>query len=245
MKNSSDIVFIDEYFLSISSMGFSGHYSQSENGQYIFAWSDGYVLEREEDGTEDWQTGRYILLADEKVILQGELERPDNGQVANNGSFIIADYFFNNELECSLVAFSKSGKPLIRHKFLANLSSSRISNSGQYAICQLYNSETTDANSIVFFDLELGKLLWQKIPESWVADPFEFDYENRILYLVYENGKKFRYSFDGIFLDTEAWYQFQFQHGTGFQILKIAEEKKKQLKTPMDRNSSKEILELL
>ena len=246
MKNSSDVVFVDKYFLSVSSIDFSGHYSKSENGQYILAWSDGYIFENEEDGTEKWQTGSYVLLEKEKVILQGELERPDNGQVANNGIFIIADYFFNDDLESSLVAFSKSGQKLISHHFLANLSSSCMSNNGKYAICQLYNSETADANTIVFFDLETGKLLWQKIPETWVADFFELDCENKILYLGYkhENNVKFRYSFDGVFLDTDAWYQFRIQNGSGFEILEIAEEKKKQINLPIDKKTSKEILEL-
>jgi tetratricopeptide (TPR) repeat protein len=172
---------------------------------------------------KNWQKGKIALLKDEKVIFQDELERPNAGKVANNGTFIINDWTIGEGSKGTFLAFASSGQQVIQHLFSANLYTNGLSDDGQYAICQLYQSETTDRNTIALFDLESGKLLWQKVPETWVADAFEFDTEGNAINLVYENGTKFKYSLSGEFLDKEKWYQHRIQHGTGFELIKIAE----------------------
>ena len=113
----------------------------------------------------------------------------------------------------------------------------RYCNNGQYIICQLGNSNSQDASTVAMFDVLQGRLLWQKVPEIWVADYFELDIQNEIICFGYKYWSlsdeqeeiKFRYKLDGTFIDYEAWYSFRLRQGNGFQILEIADEKSKQI----------------
>ncbi|MGD0877009.1 MAG: tetratricopeptide repeat protein [Anaerolineales bacterium] len=173
---------------------------------------------------EYWNNGKIVLLEDGKVIFQDELERPDRGKVANNGIFIINDLKTGGGLKSNFLAYTCSGKRIVQHLFSANLHNNGLSYNGQYAVFQLARSDTTDSHTMALFDLESGKLLWQKVPETWIANSFEFDIENNAIYLVYEDSRKFKYSLlNGEFLDEEKWYQDRIQYGTGFDLIKLAE----------------------
>jgi hypothetical protein len=49
--------------------------------------------------------------------------------------------------------------------------------------------------------LREGQLLWAKEPETGWADSYEFDVSSRVLYLVYRDGKKYAYGFNGKLLE--------------------------------------------
>jgi outer membrane protein assembly factor BamB len=171
-----------------TSFVFSGQCSQSENGIYILAWKDAWIEEDESTGIKKFMNGEFLLLENQKLILKGALRRPNNGEVANNGTFIFNDWlgFSGGEngkgLEGDFLAFNKKGKGIINHHYSANLKNNRLSNDGRYAICQTYHSKTSDANTVTCFDLVTGKLLWQKIPETRSADAFKINSEENIIY---------------------------------------------------------------
>ena len=258
-------------YISSPSFHFSGNYSKSKNGKYILAWKDNvFVPDGDEEISEsDDETNQddeqldegdeelyaryldrefkegFMLLEDRKLILKVFLPRPNNGKVANNGIFIInSSIDMSNELKGKFVAYNKKGKELVSHNFTANIESNSLSNDGRYAICQTYHSNTTDSNTVTCFDLVTGKLLWQKIPETKNADAFEFDSEENIIVFVYDKVGKFRYSLTGEFLDKEQWYQARIKHGSGYELIEIANQKLANIGNSINPIATDEVLNL-
>jgi tetratricopeptide (TPR) repeat protein len=191
-----------------------------------------------------WQKGEVILLQGQRVIFTERFDRPFIGRVANNGTFIIDDEMVGEDLQSTLWAYKVSGQKLIQHQFSANMTTLDISEDGRYAICQLASSQTDDRSTIALFDLELGKLLWQKIPETWVADSFEFTSKEEVIYLIYENDTKYKYSITGQFLDRDKWYEHLKKQGTGFQLMEIADKLIPDRNISSDGNQISEALNL-
>jgi hypothetical protein len=217
-------------FLSIFKLNYHGEFHRSENGRFILSWSDADE-EGLQGGARDSGNGRYILIDGDKIILQGELERPNDGKVSNQGFFVINDWMFKGDLTGTFYAFDISGKKLIRYKVSANLGKSGISNDGRYAVCQTYDSKTEDGNKIFLFDLIKQELVWKWEPKTGWADNYCFDVDNKILSLVGETGKSYRYSFDGNFLDSEKWEEERLESANGYELLNIAVEKRRHLES--------------
>jgi hypothetical protein len=202
--------------------------------------SDDYI----ENEKSTWQKGEVALFQGNKNVFYERFDRPSTGRVANNGTFIINDGMLGEGLHSTLWAYKVSGQKILQHKFSAFMKTFDISENGQYAICQLYHSETTDRSSIALFDLQSGKLLWQKIPKTWVAESFQFDVENKAIYLIYGNEEKYKYSMTGEFLDNDKWYQHLKNHGSGFQLKGLADKLIPNGKMPVDKNQISEALNL-
>jgi hypothetical protein len=175
---------------------------QSLNGVYILAWSDDETtLTR--TGKYRQQKGDYALFENGDLILSGKLQRPNDGKVANNGNFIFNDWMFQTHEKGTFYAIDRDGGTLIRKQFKANLFRNELSFDGKFAVCQTANSDNDDGATLTFFDLKARKILWQCHPPDWGTDSYEFDTDKEILYLKYQNGRIFRYSFSGEFLDAE------------------------------------------
>lgn len=228
----------------VSSIDFFGSYSESKNGEFLVGWSDS---DRESGvgGFRQSGEGSYILAEHDEVTTFGKLQRPNDGKVANNGTFIINDWMFGEGLQGTFYAFHKNGKRLIKHRFSANLYNNGISEDGRYAVCQLANSDTEDGGTIAFFDLEQGILLWQKHPDSGWADSYQFNLERNELLLRYRELGHFRYSFEGEFLDKERWEVARIKHASAFELSLIAKDRLKECGENMSANDAEEILSLL
>lgn len=233
-----------------TSFSFSGQCSKSENNIYILAWNDAHVLEDESTGKKDFINGEFLLLENQKLILRGTFRRPNDGQVANNGTFIFNDWIGfsggvdGKGLESNFLAFNKMGKQIINHHYSANLGKNSLSNNGKYAICQTYHSNTADSNTVTFFDLETGKLLWQKVPETKNADAFEINTKENLIHFLYNNIGKFSYTLTGEFLDKDKWYQARIKYGTGYELLEIASQKLATMDISADPKATDEIVSL-
>jgi outer membrane protein assembly factor BamB len=250
-----EILSVDIYkrgWISIggTSFSFSGQCSKSENNIYILAWNDAHMREDENTGKKEFIDGQFLLLENQKLILRGALRRPNDGQVANNGTFIFNDWigFSGGEdgkgLEGNFLVFNKKGEEIINHHYSANLGKNSLSNDGRYAVCQTYHSNTTDGNTVTCFDLLTGKLLWQKIPETKNANAFEIDSEEKIIYFLYNSIGKFRYTLAGEFLDKDKWYQARLKHGTGYELIEIANQKLATMGNSANPRVANEVLNL-
>jgi hypothetical protein len=95
--------------------------SMSPSDTFVLLWRDA----TDDDSTIGYRTGglgRYRLI--EKGVglrCDGRLERPNDGHVANNGAFIIADWLFTDELRSRLHIFSAEGESLVRRDNRANV----------------------------------------------------------------------------------------------------------------------------
>lgn len=262
-----EIEFVEEWvFISNSKFHFSGYYAKSENGKYTLAWKEDLnvinnakEIEDDETNYNDEQlteaeellyakyleqkfTEGFILLEDQKIVLKMYLPRPSNGKVSNNGSFILnSGIDRSNELKGRFVAYNKTGQELVNHRFTANLGINSLSNDGRYAVCQTWYSKTKDGHTVTCFDLINGKLIWQKTLETRVADAIEFSLNTDNLIFINEGVGNFRYSMTGELLDKKQWYEARIKHGTGFELIEIANEKLENI----SENNSKVLDEVL
>lgn len=235
----------DNGFLHIAKLHYSGEFCHSENGRFILSWSDADP-EGLCDGYREKGHGRYLLIDGDNIILQGKLERPNDGKVSDQGIFVINDWMFGEGLKNTFYAFDTIGKKIIQHKVTANLDKPGISTDGRYAACQTYYSDTEDGNKIFFFDLVRKELVWKCEPKTGRPDDYYFDIENKILHLLYKTGGDYQYSFDGEFLDSEKWEQEYQKTSNGYELFNIAVEKKQHLEPGnADSPSYDEIISLM
>lgn len=214
----------DHDFLSLIEPHFFGQFHRSENGKYIIGWND-YDPASEIGGYRESGYGCFMLIEENKIILKGQIQRPNDGKVANNGNFVIADWLFGGDLNGIFYTFNKEGKFIIQQKVNANILNTSISPSGNYAIFQTANNnEDGDGNKLFLFKLNPVKLFWKLSPPFWATNYF-FDEESNILKLEHDHQERYKFSFKGEFLDQEKYYTNRLKLATGYELLTITKEK--------------------
>lgn len=209
--------------ISIDALDFIGRHSKSPNGQYRLIWSD-----RNPEGTRGGHRyeghGSWTLLSQDQIIAEGRLERPNDGQVADNGNFIFNDWMFGDGLNGRFHAFDVDGKQLIANELAANLSSNGLSTDGRYAICQTANAPGSDDSCrYILFDLEEEREMARWEPETGWASGYEFDSINQQLHLICGDDERVGYNFDGQMVDREGWQQRKIADGDINIIRKVLE----------------------
>jgi tetratricopeptide (TPR) repeat protein len=201
----------------VEGLNFIGQSSESPDGRYLFAWSDA-DRENGRGGYREHGFGSYLLAEDKRVIVHSQAERPNDGKVSDNGTFIFNDYMLGPGLKGTFFAYDKSGKCIVSHAFTANLLSNALSEDGQFAACQLANSDTDDAGALAFFDLARGALKWKIVPETGWTPNYKFSVIERKLTLLQPDGVGFDFDFDGNFLDQEKLDKLSFDSASGFTL---------------------------
>ena len=146
----------DGDWLRIPGIDFYGQYVVSANGQFTFGWCDSHTDVSSNGGTRN-VSGRYVLVEGERVALMGQMQRPNDGRVANNGTFAVCDWMFTTALKGTFRVIDRSGTSLVAHLFKANLYRCGISDDGQWAVCQTANADNRDGNKLTFFEVLSGK----------------------------------------------------------------------------------------
>jgi len=168
-----------------------------------------------------------MLLSDQEILIQGRLQRPNDGKVAANGTFIFNDWMFGEGLKGTFYAFSSTGEVLIKRSVQANLYNNGISNDGRYACFQTCHTDdkNTDSNAFFLFDLATKTLLSKFSPMTGWAKKYCFDTFKQIIFYDYGDGKIYRYNFDGQCLDADKWLRDREQTASGYLALELALEK--------------------
>jgi len=131
------------------------------------------------------------------------MDRPNDGKVADNGTFVLNDWGLGDGLKGTFYAIDKTGQPLIVRKFKANLYNNGLSPDGRFAVCLPCIAE--DGETLTVFDLVQRTELAGWIPESGAPDHYEFPPDGKTLGMCYRKFGCFRYSLTGAFLDRDAW----------------------------------------
>ena len=207
---------------SISIGDFKGEYHQSPNSKFILAWNS---LS---------ENGKYILLERGKVKLQVKMKHLDNGMVSNSGVFIISDSTSKGMYGVFNI-INADGETLIRQRCRANIGSTGISEDGHFAVCQaLESTSKSDSCKLFFFDIKNEKLLWKKTPETigselnW-AKSYRFDTKKKILYLIHDKSRIYRYTFEGTFIDSNLYRLHCIDTGNDIEFLEAIKELKEEL----------------
>lgn len=201
------VIYFSDKFVEIPSLGFFGQFKKSKSSEWVICWSDSDEPNHR-GGHRDSGHGHYVLynVTQDKVALQGRLERPYSGSVADNGRFSVEDWHFGGDLSGTFYVFSSSGQELIKKKFKANLYNSGISDSGRIAVCQTANSPVSeDGNRLTAFDVEKSVELFSIHPPTGWADKYKFVEDIPKLGVVINKIGTFYYDMQGNFIDSEKF----------------------------------------
>lgn len=190
----------------IPALDFFGLHAASSDGRFHLIWQD-----RNPEGTVGGHRyeghGSWTLLTDEgQVLAKGRLERPQDGHLAENGTFILSDWMFGDGLNSRLVAFRVDGQKIVDRPFSANMASSGLSDDGRFAICQTANAPgSPDSCRYFLFDLDVGQEIASWEQEAGWAARYEFDTTNRCVYLIGNDDERVGHDFKGEMVDREGW----------------------------------------
>ena len=146
------------------------------------------------------------MLEHDRLICEGRLERPQDGKVANDGTFILNDWMLGEGLKGRFVAFRRDGTAILARDIAANLMSNGLSNDGQFAICQTANAPgSADSCLYMLFNLAAAAEIARWEPETGWADGYEFDTVARQVFLIRRDAERVGYHFDGTMIDREGW----------------------------------------
>jgi tetratricopeptide (TPR) repeat protein len=219
--------------------------SSSPSRRFVLAWHDGDPLSKR-GGFRESGEGLYALLEKDTAILSGRMQRPNDGHVADNGSFVLNDWMFGEGLKGTFCAFSKSGQVLMKRSFQANLLNCGISPDGTYAICQTCNSDNEDSHKLTLFDLTKAETVFCVEPprDRW-AEGYDIDSVAQKVYLLCGDWGRFAFSFSGEFLDRDRWEEEVVRRATGVQLARIAIERWKEDEARTDPDKVNSVLALM
>jgi len=213
---------IVEGFLDYSPRHFFGPCSTSPNGRYAVAWLEGYDSGGR-TGVGTGRSGRCLLFEDNRLLVEGSLERPNDGKVADNGTFVLNDWEFGDGLKGTFYAFAKDGRPLIARKFKVNLFNNGLSPDGRFAVCQSVGADSPNGGTLTIFDLVQRTEIGCWCPQSPYADYYEFTSNCEMLGMGYRKFGCFRYSFTGEFINREVWQDAWLTKGDYGETLAMVE----------------------
>jgi tetratricopeptide (TPR) repeat protein len=142
-------------------------------------------------------------LAGDVVSAHGKMQRPNNGSVADNGSFSLEDWHFGSTLSGTFSVFDSTGIPIVTKELTANILDSGVSRNGKLAFCATANSKTEHSYKIFLFDLESGEELFAVTPRTGGIESYGFDEDRKLLIADVKGVGKFRYDRNGNFVDAE------------------------------------------
>jgi hypothetical protein len=149
-----------------------GRFTRSPSREFVLVWRDEWAAGRSRT------KGTFYLFRGTKELCKGLLQRPNDGQVADNGSFVFCDWLFTGKLASTFCAFNQTGEMLIEKKFRANLFNAAISPDGIFAACQTaVNPASRHSEILTLFDLRSRTEVWHLSPPFW-PETYEFNSPN-------------------------------------------------------------------
>ncbi|MEI6580099.1 MAG: hypothetical protein WCN92_11665 [Eubacteriales bacterium] len=144
----------------------------------------------------EWEQGRFRMQSEGVVCAKGRLDDPEEGKIANNGTFIFNQGGPPTTLSSTFIAYSSSAKRILTKRINANLFNNGLSDDGLFAVCQSCNNrDHKDGNLLFMFNLTTGKLVNRISPAYYWADYYQFDSQNCTVLLCYRDGMSSKYSF--------------------------------------------------
>ena len=201
-----------------------GIQAHSQSGQYMLITAD--CAQDESTFTVGYRKrgeGQYYLYERHAQVCSGSLQRPNDGNVANNGNFVLCDWLWGDNPKGVFCAFSKNGEKLIEHRFMANLGKTAISEDGCFGLCETFEADNDDSNCLILFDLRNRTLIWKRMlpyarPNAYVIDP-----SVQCVRLIFSNVGHIEISFDGEYINMREWFKTVFSTGKDIIVVNSAE----------------------
>lgn len=205
--------------VSVPELDFVGQRAVSPNRRFTLLWSDRHWI----DGF--LVRGRYFLVDGDAVVADGAMERPQDGKVADDGTFILNDWGSSDALSGTFRAFRADGSEIVSRRYSANLLNNGLSRDGRLAVCQTCNAPGSPDSSILsVFDLSAGAEVASWTAESGWASGYEFPEGGDRIRMVRRDRPSLDYSLAGEFLDRRLWLRDEVERGTLYVIRKALAE---------------------
>ena len=195
--------------VSIPELDMVGERTASPNGRYTLVWRDRYWM----DGVP--VDGRYLLIDGDTVAVDGNMERPQDGKVADNGTFILNDWGDSQQLSGTFHGFRCDGSPIVSRRYSANLLNNGLARDGRLAVCQTCNAPgSPDSSILTIFDLAAGTEIASWTAESGWAKGYEFPEGGTRVRMLRGDRPSLDYALTGEFLDRRLWLEDEVRRGT-------------------------------
>lgn len=205
--------------VAVPALDIMGEQATSRSGKFQLIWQDRRV---QPDGS--CVRGRYVLLDQGRIRVQGEMDRPHHGKVADDGTFVLNDWGSNDALAATFWAFTVDGEKMIERHYSANLLNNGLADDGHLAICQTCNSPGSPDSSILsVFDLDQRQIIAEWTAESGWANAYGFP-GGEVVSLLRHERATLRYSLRGDFIDRPRWFEDEVARGSLYVIRKALEE---------------------
>lgn len=230
--------------LSVDSLGFVGQASQSPNKRWVVGSTDRLPGM---NSRLDHRDGSVVLLdyqADRIVLRITDLYRPMESAVADTGAFVVCDANFGNRLSSTVLAFDVAQGEVLSRSYSANVYNLAISKCGRYVVIQTANAPDDDGNLLELFDLQSGKALFSRQPQTGWADEYRFAVGNdgliEMLSVIHKDIGRFNYSPAGEFLDHAVYRHARLMKGS--PEMRIYSAKNELKASPTNRVLAEELL---
>ena len=205
--------------VSVPELDMVGERVTSENGRFTLLWRDRHWA----DG--DLIRGRYLLIDGDALVVDRRMARPQNGKVADDGTFVLNDAGESQELSGTFHAFRSDGSEIVSRVYTANLLNNGLSHDGRLAVCQTANAPgSPDSSVLTVFDLEAGAVMATWTAESGWANAYEFPQGGDRIRMVRLDRPALDYSLEGEFIDRRDWLKDEVGRGTLYVIRKALAE---------------------
>ena len=205
--------------VSVPELDFVGERATSASGRFNLLWRDRHWA------GGDLVTGRCLLIDGDAVVLDATMERPQDGKVADDGTFILNDWGDSRELSGTFRAFRSDGTAIASRIYSANLLNNGLSRDGRLAVCQTCNAPgSADSSILTVFDLVAGAEVASWTAESGWASGYEFPGSGGRVRMLRGDRPALDYSLTGEFLDRRLWLEDEVRRGTLYVIRKALAE---------------------
>lgn len=231
--------------IAIDSIDFFGQFARSTNEQFLFAWQDSDYVGGQIGGHRSRGMGRVILISGGQPMWQRDLQRPNDGAVANSGHCVVNDWLFGSGLSGKFYLLSPSGEILIEARFSANLVKCGIAEDGKLAWCSTARSDNKrDSEIICVFTTDPPRQMFKT--DSLYGDVASLTASPDDIHIITEHGVTYRFSPLGKLLNADAVEaaidSVLIDVGSCWELLEMVES---QLKNFRGKENADEVFELL
>lgn len=151
-------------------------YSQSPDGCYLVAWNE---------GNGERGNGKLVIAYQNRIVYTGDIKRPLEAAIANNGVCILYDCPFTDsshtKMKSQVYIIDFTGHLLLGEN--PGSATVGISPDGRYA------AYMCNANILCFVDVYRGQILWRyRLPDTW-PQFIVFDDDSKTITLKFEGNK--------------------------------------------------------
>lgn len=235
-------------FVFLEQHGFRGPTRRSQSGQYTFGWQDFDYRGGQIGGSRTGGDGQVILLDRGHLVYRLDLERPNDGAVADSGVAVVNDWLFDSGLCGVFYVLSPTGEILISRRLSANLFRSGIAADGSVAWSVTANAPTPDGGRLKIYSvkdrLEIADL---ERPDGWEVS--EVSVSDTGFLVLSGTGIQYLYNSEGKLLNedevTEAVEARAIESGKAWQLLEVVENRLVRYADKMVEGQGRDLLDLL